>query len=154
MPTETRNQEEKREALTEYVRMYYEHQYDRMAKLEEQRLTITNVVITLSIVAFTFGFSNIQTLTAIVGIGLPFVMVVSNVFAIIYVVRSADFIRTHQKRAKRILELYAQELFELDKSNQWPHRLLARWKIQVLIHGLLILAALFPAVVYLFTVIK
>lgn len=145
---------EEKKVLAEYVHMYYEHQYDRMAKLEEQRLTITNVVITLSIVAFTFGFSNSQNLTEIVGIGLPAVMVASNLFAIVYIVRSADFIGTHRRRAKRILELYAQELHELDESIQWPHRLWARWRIQVLIHILLILAALFPAYVYLRSVIR
>ena len=42
----------------DYVRMYYDHQYDRMGKLESQRLTLTHIVITVTVVAFTFGFGD------------------------------------------------------------------------------------------------
>ena len=37
------------------VRMYYDHQYERMGKIEEQSLTFSNIVITISIVAFSAG---------------------------------------------------------------------------------------------------
>jgi hypothetical protein len=151
MSMDTSNSTENREFATEHVRMYYEHQYDRMAKLEEQGLTITNIVITLSVVAFTFGFGSAQGVTAIAGIGLPFVMIVANVFAIAYIGRTNSWIRTHRLRAKRVLEIYAQDLYQLDKTTFAPHRTrtLGRRKIQLLLHILLIIAALMPLILYL-----
>lgn len=153
MPMNVDDSEKGREVSAEYVRMYYEHQYDRMAKLEDQRLTITSVVITISIVAFTFGFSNTEDLTALNGLGLPIVMVLSNLLAIAYIVHSADVIRAHSQRAKQVLELYAQDLYQLDKSIQWSRRLPERWKTQLFIHIILILTALFPAYIYILSII-
>ncbi len=153
MPMNVDDPEEDRKVSTEYVRMYYEHQYDRMAKLEEQRLMITSVVITISTVAFTFGFSNIQDLTALNGLGLPAVMVLSNLLAIAYIVHSADVIRAHGERAKKVLAFYAQDLYQLDKSIQWSRRLPERWKTQLFIHIILILTALFPVYIYLRSII-
>jgi hypothetical protein len=151
MSTKLNNLSEQSNDLVEYARMYYEHQYERLAKLEEQRLTITNIVITISIVAFTFGFSDIKNLTVLNGLGLPMVMIIANVFAIAYISRSADFIRVHKKRARRILELYANELFQLNQSIDWPKRgwFMSRMRIQVSIHILLMIAALLPAYTYL-----
>jgi hypothetical protein len=138
-----------RGASSEYVRMYYEHQYDRMAKLEDQRLIVTNIVITLSVVAFTFGFQNTQGLTTLTGLGLPVVLALVNLSAIGYIVHTANVIKAHRGRARRVLELYAKELYQLDQSIQWSHRLWERWKIQLLIHIVLILISLFPIYIYL-----
>lgn len=141
--------ERDREVLSEYVRMYYEHQYDRMAKLEDQRLIVTNIVITLSVVAFTFAFSNTQGLTTLTGFGLPVVLALVNLSAIGYIVHTANVIEAHRRRAKRVLELYAKDLYQLDQSIQWSHRPWERWKIQLLIHIILILISLFPIYIYL-----
>ena len=155
MSTDTGISMESRQSTTEHVCMYYEHQYDRMAKLEEQGLAITNIVITLSIVAFTFGFANDQGINAISGIGLPFVMIAANIFAIAYLGRTGSWIRTHRLRAKRVLEVYAEDLYELDNTTFAPHRANApgRRKIQRLLHILLIVAALIPVVLYLQSVV-
>ena len=67
-----------------YVRMYYEHQYDRMAKHDDTRLAITNYVLTVSALAFTFGYQNATQLTIITGIGLPVIVMLVNMFAILY----------------------------------------------------------------------
>lgn len=136
-------------AESEYVRMYYEHQYDRMAKLEDQRLVITNIVIGLTTVAFTFGISRIEDLTAFSGVCLPFVMVLSNFLAMAYVVHSADVIKAHQKRAKEVLRLFAKVLYEVDRENPWSRRIGPRWKIQLLIHLALVIIALTPMYIYL-----
>ena len=144
--------ERDREASSEYVRMYYEHQYDRMAKLEEQRLIVTNVVITLSVVTFTL-WGNTQGLTTLTGFGLPVVMALINLSAITYIVHTAEVIETHDRRAKRVLELYAKDLYQLDQSIQWSRRLWARWKIQVLLHIILILISLFPIYIYLRSIV-
>jgi K+ transporter len=131
--------------------MYYEHQYDRMAKLEEQGLAITNIVITLSVVAFTFGFDSRKVMTLVTGIALPFVMVVANVFAIVYIARSQSWMHTHRLRAKRALEVYALDLYELDRTTAAPHKdwWLGRVRIQALLHILLMVASFLPAVAYL-----
>lgn len=144
-----------REVRPEYVRMYYEHQYDRMAKLEEQRLIITNIVLALSIAAFSFGFSNIHGLTIFTGLGIPVVLGFSNYFAIAYLAHSEDVIKAHKKRAKRALELYANDLYQLDtdKHYQWSKRWWPRWKIQLSIHIILIFIALFLAYTYLRVII-
>jgi hypothetical protein len=136
-------------AESEYVRMYYEHQYDRMAKLEDQRLIITNIVIGLTTVTFTFGISKTEGLTAFSGVCLPFVMVLSNFLAMAYAVHSADVIKAHQKRAKKVLRLYAKDLHELDQGIPWSRRIGPRWKIQLLIHLALVIIALTPLYVYL-----
>ena len=151
-------QTEGREAVAEYVRMYYEHQYDRIAQLEQQRLSITSIVITLSTVALTFGFSDAKELNLITGIGLPIVVFASNLLAIAHILRSADWIELHRNRAKQVLELYARDVFErVDKPRLWPahrgkswwRRLWARWRVQLYIHILLMLVAvLIPVYLY------
>jgi hypothetical protein len=138
---------------TEFIRMYYEHQYDRVAKLEEQGLTITNLVITFSIVAFTFGFNNAQALTIVAGLILPTTMVIANIFAIIYAVSTSEWIQMHRSCAERVLELYAKDVYELDKSvfktRTGASKRLGRRRIQLLIHALLIAIALVPLLLYL-----
>ncbi len=71
----------------DYVRMYYEHQYDRIAKHEDSRLTITNYVLTMSALAFTFGYPNVTQLTIINGIVLPVIVILVNIFALLYIER-------------------------------------------------------------------
>jgi hypothetical protein len=106
----------------EFVRMYYEHQYGRMAELEQHRLTITNIVITLSLLAFTFGFGDITKLTVINGVGLPIVVILSNIFAIAYIHQASGFMDIHGKRARKALEIYAQELNQINAAIPWPKR--------------------------------
>lgn len=93
-----------------YVRMFYEHQYERMKTLEEQRLSITNYVITVSALAFTFGFKDVTQLTLLNAVGLPLIIVIVNWFAMAYIDRSARFIHTHRKRAKEVLHEFAPKL--------------------------------------------
>lgn len=149
MLLDTSEHETKPEVSETYVQMYYVHQYDRMNELEKERLTLTNIVVTISIVAFTFGFTNLQNLTVINGIGLPVLIILFNAFAIIYVRHVARIIDTHGNRAKQILDEYAKAIFQLDKSMPWFRRgLLSRTNIHVLIHILIILTALLPVGVF------
>jgi hypothetical protein len=151
MQTEVDESQERPGMNPEFVRMYYEHQYDRMAKLEEQGLTISNIVITLNVVAFTFGFTNVKDLTIITGLGLPLMMIIANFFAISYIGYSSIFIRVHQARAKRVIVNYAHELSKIDDTcpNPWREGLGKRREIQLAIHILMILIAFIPAYMYL-----
>jgi hypothetical protein len=141
------------EAIPEYVRMYFEHQYDRMAKLEGQAMTITNVVVTLTVVAFTFGFGDLKESKAGAIISLSCAVVLSNLFAIFYTVLTTNWIRTHRLRAKRVLEKYMNDLYEIDKtvlvSYKYNFMGVGRRKIQIILHVLLAIAsAIIPLIVY------
>jgi negative regulator of replication initiation len=131
--------------------MYYQHQYDRVAKLEEQGLNITNVVMTFSVVAFTFGFDKNQGSTAVTGVVLPLTMIAANVFAITYLISSGDWIETHRSRAERILELFAEDIYRLDREffNKRKIRFWGRRRTQLFIHGLLMSIAVVPMLIYL-----
>ena len=137
-----------------FVLAYYQHQYDRMGKLEQYRLAMTNIVVTVSILAFTFGFDSSKNLTLTTGLVLPFVVVVANIFAAVYVTRTRSWIGTAELRAKRTLELYATALHELDKTTYEPYhpKAISLWKIQLLLHILLVIAAIVPAVQYLIVI--
>ena len=136
---------------TEFVTMYYEHQYGRVAKLEEQGLNITNIVMTFSIVAFTFGFDKNQGSNLVTGIVLPLTMIAVNVFAIAYLVSAGDWIEMHRSRAERILELFAEDIYRLDREvfNKRKIRFWGRRKTQLFIHWLLMSIAVVPMLVYL-----
>lgn len=137
--------------LAEYARIYYQHQYDRIARLEEQRLIFTNIVIALTAISLTFGYSNIKNITAINGIGLPLVLIALNIFASLYIKVTRKYSKVHRERAKKILKDYAQELYEIDKSIPLPFlgMRLGLGKIQTLLHFALILLSLFPICIYL-----
>ncbi|NEZ57573.1 hypothetical protein [Adonisia turfae] len=135
----------------EFAKTYYEHQYNRVSKLEEQGLTITNVVISFSVVAFTFGFNANQILTTVTGIVLPLTMIVINIFAITYLISSGDWIETHRSRGKRILKLFAEDIYQLDREvfKERKIRFFGRRRTQILIHTVLIGIAMVPILIYL-----
>lgn len=140
----------------EYIRMYYEHQYERVAKNEESRLTITNYVLTVSALAFTFGYQNTAQLTIINGIGLPLIVLLVNIFALLYIERTTEFAKAHQDRARAILEVYAPELYELNQKYTWRKGNFLRTKrgMQKGIHFLLILVAFMPIAIYIYQFVK
>ncbi|MGC1375219.1 MAG: hypothetical protein WA821_03295 [Anaerolineales bacterium] len=139
----------------DYVCMYYEHQYERMGRQEDNRLTITNYVLTMSALAFTFGYQNVTQLAIINGIGLPLIIIIANMFAIFFVERAQEVMKVHQDRAHEVLAIYAPELQEINKKHIWRkggflHSM--RW-LQKGIHVLLILTALIPVAVYVHQII-
>ncbi len=135
-----------------FVRMYYEHQYDRMAKHENYRLTLTNYVLTISALVFTFGYQNANQLTMINGVGLPLIIIVANVFAMGYINRTGDFIQVHQDRAREILNRYAPELLGVNQAYTWgkSNFLRSRKRIEKGIHQLLIIVSLIPLGIFIY----
>ena len=135
-----------------YVRMYYEHQYERIAKQEEYRLTMTNYVLTISALAFTFGYQSNTQLTVVNGIGLPFIIILANIFAIATINRTAQYLSTHKKRAHKVLEDYAPSLEKINNDIKWERAgiLGSRRDLQRNLHTLLILTALIPIGVYIY----
>lgn len=144
MPTETRTD-------PEFYRVYYEHQYERMAKLEEQRLTFTNIVVTLTVVALTFSFPNTQGLTVINGLVLPALMFILNIFGAIYTYRTLQYIHIHRKRAKEVLKLCASEIYAIDEAISLPHLKprLGLARIQLFLHIILTAPSLVLIALYI-----
>jgi hypothetical protein len=143
MSSQTPEPAAKPDLTIEFTRSYYEHQYDRMAKLEEQRLTFTNIIVALTVVALTFGLSTAQGLTPLQGLGLPALIAMLNVFGAIYTWRTLQYIRVHRNRAKNILQQYAAALYEIDQARAMPHvgSRLGLAKIQLVMHAILTVAA-------------
>jgi hypothetical protein len=134
-----------------YVRMYYEHQYDRINKHQEQSLNVSNLVLTISTLVMTFGFNNQSSLGSISIIFLPLIMIVVNLFAILFIAFVERAMLQHRERARRVLEIYASELLAID--NEAPifitKREFSRRKIQNLIHYLFILIAVVMFILFL-----
>ncbi len=136
----------------DFVRMYYEHQHNRIAKQEQYRLTMTNYVLTVSTLALTFGYQNATQLTIINGVGLPLIIIVANIFAIATVNRTKQFSEARVKRAREVLQKYAPELEKINELHTWPQKRFhwGRSRTQKGLHFLLICTALIPIFVYLF----
>ena len=134
----------------EFALAYYEHQYERMAKLEEQRLTFTNIVITLTVVALTFGFSSTQGLTLVNGLVLPVLMISLNILGAIYTWRTLQYIHIHRERAKDILKIYAEKVYEVDSLKSLPTTgfRLGLARIQLLMHVVLTIPPLVLIITY------
>lgn len=136
----------------EDYRLYYQHQYERMKELEQQRLIMTNVIVTISVLAFTLAFSDICKLNLVNGVGLPIVVIGANFIAVMWNKRSREFIKLHQQRAHEALKEFAPEVEELDKrkakrdsDKDW----FRRPSLQSYLHGLLMMLAVLPIVLYL-----
>ena len=139
----------------DFVRTFYDHQYERMKALEEQRLSVTNYVLTVSALALTFGFQGGLSLTIINGVGLPLIIIFVNIFAIVYISRSAKFIHMHQKRAREVLRDFAPVLDAYNEKIEWPRKSIlgGRTRLQQWIHVLLVLTALIPVGVFIYQII-
>ena len=148
--------EENRALDPALIQMYYDHQYQRFDKHEEQRFLFTNIVLSISALVITFGYDDLSNFSAINGIGLPLIIILCNIFAMIYIRNSRDWTRTHKLRAKKILELYARELYKLDLTTpeSYPIRKLGRWDIHFLLHVLFIIIFLVIIVTYVVIMIR
>jgi hypothetical protein len=122
-----------------------------MAQLESQRLTVTNLVLSISALVFTFAFANAQQLTLLNGVGLPAAIIFCNLFAMAYIRRCDGHESTDGKRAREILKRNAEGLKAINDAHPWPkYRILNhRATAQLLIHGALVLVFVLPIVVYL-----
>jgi hypothetical protein len=139
----------------DYVRMYYEHQYERIKKHEDQALAISNIVLTISALIITFGLNNRTSFGSVFIFFLPAMVILANLFAIFYIRDSGNWIRSHRKRAKRILEIYVPELFVLDSQTIAPHQkqTVSRRRFQNIIHGLFIVIAIILIILFSLQVI-
>lgn len=142
-----------RKTTLDFVRMYYEHQYDRIEKNENHRLTISNYVLTLSVLAYTFGFQDELQLNVINGIGLPIIIIIANMAAISNIDYTATFVDIHRNRAHEIIQRYSPELRKIDQIHNFDDGLLnRRRKVKKRIHQLLMLLSIIPLGLYIFQI--
>ncbi|MEM6449124.1 MAG: hypothetical protein AAF703_02300 [Cyanobacteria bacterium P01_D01_bin.105] len=139
----------------EDFRLYYQHQYDRMKALEQQRLFITNVIVTISILSFSLAFEDISKLNLINGVMLPIVVMAANSIAILWNKKSRAFIKMHQKRAHAALNAIAPDVELLNKSVPKPFDsnkdIFRRAALQNYLHMLLLVVSVVPILLYIKT---
>jgi hypothetical protein len=133
-----------------FAQTYYLHQYQRFATHEQQQLTLSNIVIGVSTIAFTFGFSGSQSVNLLNGVGLPIIVITINIYAILYYRKTGEFIKTHRKRAKRVLKDYAEPVYNIDQEIKWEGPS-PDWRFFSAIHVFMILVTLLPISLYLQT---
>lgn len=147
------NPSSQQSAEKEDFRLYYQHQYDRMKELEQQRLIMTNVIVTISVLSFSLAFTDISKLNLVSAVGLPVVVIIANVIAILWNQRSRAFIKMHQRRAHAALNAIAPEVEALDRSEPKPFNsdkdIFCRPRLQIYLHVLLIIVSVLPILLYL-----
>ncbi len=136
---------------SEYIIAYYQHQYDRMAKFDDQSMTVTNIVISLSILAFTFAYDAAQTANFQNAVILPFLIFFSNLFAIGYMQRSRYWIHAHRQRANEVIKIKAVELYKISKKHSPPATIknfpfVGNRDLKALLHLIIMVAAIVPVI--------
>ena len=134
----------------EYIKMYFEHQYDRLARLELLAFAFTNIIVApLSGIILAIGFHKTEFIPRRYDSSVLLFVGVLNILAIAYIIRTCSQAQSHRRRAKKILEKYAKEVFLLDmEMAPIAHqddffiniRKYGQWIIQLLLHILLLLA--------------
>jgi len=146
-----------------YVRMYYEHQYEALARVSNYGIWVTLTVMSLSILVALFAFDKDGSNSLVVWLGAPLLMAAANCFAIIFLkqVRTGGG-NMHIRRAKAVLARYAPELLDIEQEadhrpHPQPRSRLRRWvriipsapKVQLLLHyGLVVFFLLAPLIYY------
>jgi hypothetical protein len=127
------------------ARLYYEHQYERLAAVEEHGFKMSSGVLILTAAVFTFasrvgGDSFLPWKIAVVLMGI------ANIAAVFYMWRVKVTIKGHQARAEKVLERTWPDLYELDrnlpiKRDTWQLRSL----ILSFLHVCVVVAGLAPS---------
>ena len=141
----------------DYVRMYYEHQYERVKMHIDQSISVSNMVLTISALMITFGFNNKQSFGSILILFLPVVIILANLAVVLYVRESGNWIYAHRMRAKKALERYAPELSELDSEAAVasPYKgINSRQRIQSLLHVMFVVIGIALLVLFALDMFK
>ena len=132
----------------DYVRMYYEHQYDRINKHEDRAINVSSIVLTVSALVITFGLENRQSFGSIFVFFLPFILIVINFFAILYVQASGKWIKSHRERAKLMLDKYVHKIHSIDKRTMAAPTKFGRRTFQYVLHGMFVLIAIILIILF------
>ena len=130
------------------AKLYYQHQYERVAAVEDQGFKMSAGVFVLTAAVFTFAsrVGGESFLPWRIAVGLMFI---ANLAAMVYMVRVWFSIKSHQKRAKAVLKRIWPTLYELDRSPEFEIWV-DHWQLRSLIVGGLHISVL-AAAVYIFS---
>ncbi len=135
------------------ISTYFNHQYERMGQLETQRLTMSNLILGGSVLAFSLAFDDLEKLNWINAVGLPIAVIAANLMAIAYIWRSREFIKMHQDRADDILDRFAPELAKIALSRPKPRNSdtdpLSRHRLQTAVHVIVVELAFVIMIIFL-----
>ena len=130
-----------------YLKMYYDHQWDWVKKLHDQRLQVSGFVFTLNVLAFTLGLDNQDSLNLVTGLVTPGIMVCANLVAILFVVHTKRLAKKRLLCARGILETYLPGLNEFDKQFR-SEGYFGLEKVLYTLHSILIVSCILLAVGY------
>jgi predicted dehydrogenase len=127
----------------EGAKLYYEHQYERMAAVEDQGFKMSAGVFVLTAAVFTFASRvGIESfLPWWIAVGLMFS---ANFAAMFYMWRVRVSIKGHQVRAKAVLKKFWPDLWVLDRSREFEIKL-DKWQLRSVIVGCLHIFVLLAA---------
>jgi hypothetical protein len=144
-----------------YVRMYYEHQYEALARVSNYGIWVTLTTLSLSVLVTLLAFDKAGESSIVVWLGAPLLMVAANSFAIIFLKQVRMKVgKMHIQRAKAVLQRYAPELLAFgqtpDRCPDKPRRLRTRLipaapRAQLLLHGGLVVFFLLAPLIYYFS---
>lgn len=139
--------------MTDLSKEYYKLQYERIAQHEGRRMQFSNLSIVTSSAIITIGIRLDCGEAFGISILVSILLVAINVSAILFIGKSREWVKFHQRRAGKILEEYNPDLLhkvirsvEKPDSSKDPFSLV---NIQKYLHmSLLALAVLYPIVIY------
>lgn len=128
----------------EFVRMYFEHQYQRFAYLEQHGFTVSNLVIGICLLGVGWTSAPGVTFEPQHRLVLLLLVAALNAVAIIYLLRVFFAKRSHQQRAKATLYHFARFLVQIDKAFPQPAPIspFKRSFIQMAFHAIIIISAI------------
>ena len=88
-------------------------QYDRVAQHENQRLTFSGVILTITSAVFTVLLSLNNSFAGAAFLFLTLFLVIINIFACVFIYKSRGWVKFHQERARFILQHCNPELMKV-----------------------------------------
>jgi len=125
------------------TKVYYEHQYQRMAALEDQSFKMSAGVFVLTAAVFTFAskadVDSLLSWRVIISL-----MALGNLVAVLYTLRVMDSVHVHGRRAKQVLRTNWPAMWAVDQETKQRFQGAVQMRPLLLIglHATLILASL------------
>ena len=118
------------------ARVYYEHQYARMQALEDQGFKLSNLVLVLSTAVFAFAERSEVHRAVLNWELLLMLMLLTNIIAILYVLRVSESVYIHHKRAREALGEMCPRMASINSRHPQKYigRVSGRPAIQVFLH--------------------
>ncbi|MGH1491804.1 MAG: hypothetical protein ACRBK7_20845 [Acidimicrobiales bacterium] len=131
------------DADADLLAKYWDHQYQRVGRLEEQRMTFTNIIVASSVVALALLVEGEQAAKTMALAGAFTAILAANVVAVAFIFRTRDHVRQHLVRSHATLHAMSPTLFALNRVTSTPtRRLHSVNNYQVALHVLLAALAL------------